>query len=274
MFFFFHIPLFVELPTGIRVPPSKENGSLLSKEERVAYIRNGRHYPKPWFQIAVFIIRSFLNLAAIVLLLFDLRESKIWSGSELHKISTIFYGTYATYGWYCLAASLFVYVVSYFHQRYHLASEKAGLTEIPEKLYWFSHLSIVNFSLDFPGATVPAVTASRLIICVINIIAVLIVVFVVVFEERFIEAWDCYPAGTSYAEHKYGLCPMFLDRTVSPVCDQPGIRCGRERVMAKAGFQNGLSLAHLFLSVSFAIYVISITTKITYWRTLAEEVAE
>ena len=275
-FFFFHIPLFVELPAGIREPPSASDETLFSRLGRIAYIRNGRHYPKPWFQLVIFILRSGLNLACLIFLFYDLRHSKIWEGSKLHEIGKIFTGFYSTIGWYCFLASLGLYIISYLHQRYHLtreASSNPGFVEIPIKLYWLSHLSIINFSLDFPGASVPSVRVSRAIICLINIIAVIVVVFTVLFEERFIEAWDCYPAGTPYADHQYGLCPMYLGRTVSPVCDQPGIRCGRERLMAHTEFQSSLSLAHMFLTVSFAIYIISITTKITYWRTLLEESA-
>lgn len=274
IFFFLHLPLFVELPAGDRVPPKKDDTNLSSRLGRIAYIRNGRHYPRQWFQPLIFLLRTGLNLACLYFLFYDLRTSSIWTGSELHKITTIF-TNYSAIGVWCFVASLLLYVISYLHQRYHLVSEQEknpGIVEIPTRLYWFSHLSILNFSLDFPGASVPAAQVSRAIVCIINVIAVLIVLFVVFFEEPFLEAWDCYAAGTPIDGHEYGLCPAFLHRDVSPVCDQPGIRCGRERTMAHAEFQSSLETAHLFLSFSFAVYLTSITTKINYWKTITAEV--
>lgn len=270
-FFLFHLPLFVELPEGVRKPPKANSLSLASRQGRIAYIRNGRHYPHPWFQLGVFICRSALNLTWLVFIFYDLRASPIWEGTHLHHISRIFkLGP----GWYCFFASTVLYVISYLHQRYHLTREEAdnpGSVSISVPLYWLSHLSIINFSLDFPSGPVPSTQISRALICIINAIALCIVAFVTIFEEPFIEAWDCYREGTPITKHEYGLCPMYLGRTVSPVCDQPHIRCGRERVMAHSEMQYALSIAQMFLSASFAIYLISINTKITYWRTLLEK---
>lgn len=273
-FFLFHLPIFVELPIGAQKIPSKEAFSLISREQRTAYLRSGYSPPSQWFQIVIFGLRSALNLACLVLIFYDLRKSKIWDGSDLHEVTEVFTGFKASIGWYLFLASLGLYGISYCHQRYHLAYEESrnpGSVVVPQKLYWLSHLSVFNFSLDFPAAAVPSVQVTRALVCILNIIALIIVAFVTLFEERFIKAWGCYPPDTSIGDYKYGICPAFYDRPYMPVCTQPGIRCGREDESAHAAFQHSLMIAQMLLSVSVTFYILSVSPKLTYWRAITEQ---
>jgi hypothetical protein len=93
----------------------------------------------------------------------------------------------------------------------------------------------------------------------------------VLFEKPFIDAWQCYPEGTSVYDLKYGVCPAFLGRQISPICDQPGIRCGRETTRYSSEFHTAMSLTQLLLSVSFAIYIASVTPKVQYWKTIFDK---
>lgn len=271
VFFLFHLPLFVEIPYRTPVETTSSTYSLSNRLERAAFIRDGYHQPRPWFQLLIFVLRSILNLLFLIYVTIDLKMSKLWTLEEPHHVFDIFKGHNGQMGLFCLLLSAGLYVLSYIHLRFHLIhveSKSPGSVVIPEKLYWLSHFSIINFSLDLPAASVPSVRLSRLLVCVLNIIAIGIIVFVAVFEKQFIDAWQCYPEGTGVKDLKYGLCPAFLGVKTSPICDQPGIRCGRETNRYDSTFSSTITLCRHILCVSLAVYIVSITPKIQYWKTL------
>ena len=248
LFFFLHLQAFISLE-GKDITPSKSDP--------------GHHKPTSWFQLFVFLSRVILNVAALACLFFDLSDSEIWSGSNLHDLRLVFNGTYALAGWSLLGVSFILYIMSYFHQKFHLSRFPI---EFPVHMYWLAQISAVNFSFDLPAASVPTASITRFFVCLINLICIGIVCFVVFLEEQLVKAWGCYPQGTPLSGYKYGICPAFYGLEWTPVCTQPNIRCSEG---ASRGVQLQTATFHLaciILAVSFSIYVLSIQTKISWWQ--------
>lgn len=248
-------------------------GIFFTAKERQKELWERKHPALPIFQLAMFFIRCGLNLAALILIFYDARESAGKSSQDI--LSEITTGETAKKGWNLILISFILYLFSYLHQRYHLinferhAQIQDQVLTLPSKLYWLSHVSIINFSLDLPGFVVPDVKISHIIICCINITAAGILIFTLFAIEPFQKAWGCYPHYDNYRDYDYGMCPGFFSNDqarLQPVCDQPGVRCGKGLVQANDFFNKELTICHTMLSVSFALYMLSITVKLDYFR--------
>lgn len=140
------------------------------------------------------------------------------------------------------------------------------------RFYTISHISVVNFIFDIPGWGISRTVLSHYSILVLNLISVLVVLFVVFAEEPFVKAWGCYPDPKNINELQYGMCPFYFQRTtqqqaLSPVCDQPGVRCDESEAHAQELFAQSLSIAQVILSHSAVTYLSSISPRFLYWRT-------
>lgn len=187
--FLLHLPLFIQITTDMDIytetpsnpPLMAKNANIptiftfyaqrcLSKLWRIlnriwAYkkemgkIWKERHpKPKPYFQLAIFLLRCTLNFAAIVIIFFDLRKTAKGDARSAADIADIILNSdTAKKGWWIIFVSFLLYAVSYIHQRYHLthvvnkAIETQDALSIPTRLYWTAHISVINFSLDLPG---------------------------------------------------------------------------------------------------------------------------
>lgn len=187
-----------------------------SFKTRVTKVWNNKHSkPIPWFQFSIFIVRCILNYVALILIFYDVKNAiNLTEKDAEHRI---FYTSTAKVGWYMILASFILYILSYFHQRYHLMqlfikSTNSDTIHIvfPNKLYWLSQFSVINFSLDFPSAGIPSVTFNRFVVCAINIVAILTLTFVLFAVEPFTKAWGCYPSSDHYTDLNYGMCPAFF----------------------------------------------------------------
>ena len=76
-----------------------------------------------------------------------------------------------------LYAALAVHFVQYAVHRYHLincvpssSEERAAEAELKPWAYWLAHVSIINFSIDFPGLMMPDVKFSNTLIILINLV--------------------------------------------------------------------------------------------------------
>jgi hypothetical protein len=175
----------------------------------------------------------------------------------------------------CFVASLVLWVLSYFHQRYHLLhvlrkAPVAGLIRIPARMYYFAHFGGLNFSFDLPGASVPSVKLSRFLVCAINVCAGVIVVFTTFVIEPFTKAWGCYAPYDDYTDYIYGMCPAYFSNDAArlqPVCDQPGDRCGNGVVYTQHTLHRAQTIAIYMTAVSVSFYLLSIQPKVVYYNT-------
>lgn len=159
-----------------------------AKYRRVTLWRKRHPHPHPYVQLFIFFARCSLNFAWYILVFHTMRYTDNRTAAD--AIHLVFHGHHAYSGWMCFVASLVLWVLSYFHQRYHLLhvlrkAPVAGLIRIPARMYYFAHLSGLNFSFDLPGASVPSVKLSRFLVCGINVCAGLIVVFTTFVIEPF-----------------------------------------------------------------------------------------
>jgi len=183
-------------------------------------------------------------------------------------------------GWWVLLASLIIHFISYTHHKRLL--ERALLQadtetfgpnpgEIWPRLYTLCHLGLFNFVLDFPSWTVPSTQEGRWLCTFVNVLAGLVIVFTVFVTQPFESAWGCYPSKSSVEDLQYGLCPAFFSNEAAfqPVCDQPGVRCGEGIIRDRAVFRHAVAIAQSLLSVSVAVYILSIQEKVSYYRLAA-----
>lgn len=214
-------------------------------------------------------MRIILNFIALIYLLDDVKRQSNWiQNSDKVLISTI-ESNYSTVGWSLLGASLVLYYISYQHQRHHLTKriEKTGELPMPTVLYFTCHcFSLVNFSFDFPGWGIPTVLLSRIIVVAINIVAIACVLFFVFLETPFALAWGCYAPYLKYKDYDYGVCPAFLDRQYSSACDQPGVNCAKQLDTETSEFNHVKAFTQMALTVSFAVYFISVQKKVGYFK--------
>jgi hypothetical protein len=158
------------------------------KYRRVTLWRKRHPHPHPYVQLFFFLARCSLNLAWYILVFHTMRYTD--NRTTADAIHLVFHGHHAYSGWMCFVASLVLWVLSYFHQRYHLLhvlrkAPVAGLIRIPARMYYFAHFGGLNFSFDLPGASVPSVKLSRFLVCAINVCAGVIVVFTTFVIEPF-----------------------------------------------------------------------------------------
>jgi len=74
-----------------------------------------------------------------------------------------------------------------------------------------------------------------------------------------------YNTPLSYSTELYTI------HTFAQVCDQPGVRCGNELVKTKDLLTHELRVAQYILAGSFAIYIMSIGPKISYYTTALDQ---
>lgn len=236
-------------------------------------------------QWIIMVSRLLLNIIAIGLLFGEVLSSET-SPYEPHEFAqTVTKSPYRYVSLYLFLASFGLYIISYFHQKYKLKHAYKYLTEstdpnlqVPLILYILAHFSLVNFSLDFPSGRVPTTKFTRFVVILANIIAFSIVIFTYYAIEPFDDAWGCYPSYYSYEQLDFGLCPAWYSSNPSfltPCCDQPGVRCGTASEKANAQFDRAIFLAHMTLTISFFVYLSSITAKYNYlvftWETYIEK---
>lgn len=254
--FFFHLPIFLELSSD-----KYKNAN-------------------PLFQITVFVLRFICNTIALIYLLYDSRTQELWVKHPDGLIVNMVSSEYSSIGWYALLASTILYYISYQHQKLHISklmfeqcqkyaiideSNIPDTFEFPANLFFLSMFSFINFVFDLPASGVPATIFSRFIVCGINIVCVSILLFVIFFEEPFIKAWGCYPSYNGISDYNFGMCPAFYGRTSASCCDQPGVRCGKE-VQKEYTIFNVISVfIQSALSVSFGVYIISVTPIVSYY---------
>lgn len=200
-----------------------------SAEFRFKRMWHQRHpRPLPLFQIAIFSIRSILNFTALVFIFWNLR---IDTGKDTSEMThEVLHSKQAVIGWRLLLASFVIYILSYFHQRYHLmqlitkasSSDQIIALHFPVRLYWLAHLSIINFSLDFPGvlpafaclssilthvyvagALVKSVQLSRFMVCTLNIVAGVLLAFCIMAIEPFTKVCILYSAPIILVKNLY-----------------------------------------------------------------------
>lgn len=137
--------------------------------------------------------------------------------------------------------------------------------EFSPNLFFLSMFSIFNFLFDLPASGVASTIFSRTIVCGINIICAVILLFVIFFEEPFIKAWGCYPSYNSIYDYKFGMCPAYYGRQSASCCDQPGVRCGTEVDKDHHIFNVISTFIQAALAVSFGVYIISVTPIVSYY---------
>jgi hypothetical protein len=222
---------------------------------------------------AVFLVRIVLNIAGVSLILAGLTDVVSAENRLVHNIvHSLFATRLAVVGWKVLLASLVVHGIAYFHHKFHLMHELVSgsnpeAARVKPILFKIAHLSIVNFSIDIPGIPVKSVAVNRYIITVLNLISMLMLL-VVIDERPMVDCWGCYAPGTSIADLKYGPCPAFSDNpehALNPVCDEPGVECDTADARWKTMLTATANQVRVLLSVSFAIYVLSMVEKEKYY---------
>lgn len=231
------------------------------------------------FELVIFCIRIALNSVALTYLLYDSRHIENWEQSKDSVVINTVSSDNSHIGLYMLLVSLILYYISYQHQKLHirnqiinqcdknLSIDENGFPEpkeFPVFIFGLSMISIINFSLDFPASNVPSVIFSRVIVCAINVIAILILLFIFIFEVPFKDAWGCSAPYQSMGDYNYGLCPLFLNRPTASCCDQPGVNCATAKENDRDAFSSTKAFIPMALSVSFGIYIISANSIIAY----------
>ena len=236
-------------------------------------------------QWIIMFTRLLLNILAIGLLFEEVLSSDTGPYKPHEFAQTVTKSHYRFVSLYLFLASFGLYIISYFHQKYKLKHAYKYLTtstdpnlQVPLILYILAHLSLINFSLDFPSGRVPTTKFTRFVVILANVIAFSIVIFTYYAIEPFDDAWGCYPSYYSYTQLDFGLCPAWYSSNPSfltPCCDQPGVRCGTASQKASAQFDRAIFLAHMTLAISFFVYLSSITAKYNYlvftWETYIEK---
>jgi len=169
------------------------------------------------------------------------------------------------------ATSTVIHFLMYAIHRFHiikLTTNDASDGDWGYVYFWFAHVGLLNWLFDIPGINVPTVKFPHVIVILLNLTALLIFICTIYFEKPIITAWGCYAPGTSILDLKYGVCPAFINdpfQPDTPVCDQPGVRCGEGAVRWHHILNTTIVRSFVISSLSFIIYFISISAKIDYY---------
>ena len=272
----------VSVPTKLELPKLKFTGWVA---RFIAKIRNeappsgysdadiqSNHF---WVFSIVFLIRGILNITALSLILKDTIHISAEKRDAINEIRTYADSTVESAanisGWWILLASFILNWCTYvFHK--HLLENSNPM--IQERIYTVSHLSFVNFIIDFPGFYSDATQASRWLCTILNCTAGLILAFVLLVEEPFLNAWSCYPTSDNILDFKYGLCPSYFSTTEAsyqPICDRPGTRCGEGVILTKQYFHRAYNISHALVSLSVGIYLLTIPQKVSFFQLCAKQ---
>lgn len=140
------------------------------------------------------------------------------------------------------------------------------LTHNEESAYVFSHLSIVNFVLDIPGAVLPRLWWQHVLIVLANVIGGLIVFVGGTWMYDYALAWSCY-STTRLKSLDCGYCHTFYGAP-PPRCicsvgnENPAPGCGRTTIDTIKTLHPVIHIMIHLLLGSFALYVSMIPTKI------------
>jgi len=191
----------------------------------------------------------------------------IYVSQTVHALQ---HSTYAHAGGWLLLASTILHLISYANHRYHLVRtiDIDGNAEFPAAWFWLAQVSVINWFFDISGVGVPTVQWTHIFILLFNLTGTLVFVCILYFEEPLTLAWGCYAPGTPIAELKYGLCPGYINNPQNahtPVCDQPGSRCGEEVIRWKTMYRHIMVEAFYVVMASVALYATSIGAKINYY---------
>ena len=182
-------------------------------------------------------------------------------------------------GW-ALLISLLLYIFSYVHQKHHIdylmSSDSDPSRYFPGVLYTACNISVANFVFDIPGWGITRTVFSHYCILVLNALSVLVIVFYIFAEEPFVKAWGCYPDPRNIQSLNFGMCPFYFDRSeqqqsLSPVCDQPGVRCDQSEARAQELFAESLSISQIIITHSVVTYISSISPRYLYWKSKIEK---
>jgi len=231
---------------------------------------------------AITMLRLLLNFAA--LWLFTSALGDIYPRSDDHTPMTDLPYDYTMYTFHRLhemkkvwwagmlfAASTVLHVIAYIIHRFHLVklTTKNDTDEFNSMAFWFAHVGLLNWLLDIPGISVPTVRLPHVIVIILNATAALLFFCTVYFEKPIITAWGCYAPGTALVDLKYGVCPAFINdpfQPDTPVCDQPGVRCGEGAIRWKNILNETITRTFFISFISITIYFLGVASKVDYYN--------
>ena len=125
--------------------------------------------------------------------------------------------------------SVAVYAVSYIYsvveQRIYVETYGDGpvqLTKNQRTVLWLIlFIPDTNWIFDVPGWFAKKQRPSHLLIVGTNVFIALFAVYFYFIEDRFVNAYGCYPSDVNWQSFDMGLCPAFtgiIDTEKSPVC--------------------------------------------------------
>ena len=239
---------------------TSEVGFLLHLPVFIQY-NDDAYTPSPNFTLGIFTTRMLIHAVALPLLLWDARDG-LWSWQAA---DSILYGTHSVLGWYLMAGSAFLYVVSYVHHLVHVAIRKSH--PIAPNLYAASHISILNFLFDLPGRGVSTCRVTHALVIIINLLAGAVLVATWFTATPLRAAWGCYdPAFIhSLKDYNRGLCTK--DANAAICAERPYTNC--EQNFERDMFNVILHGAIVAIAVSLVLYTMSLSAKFTFYRVQA-----
>jgi hypothetical protein len=121
----------------------------------------------------------------------------------------------------------------------HVATNQPPL---PKLLFFFAHLSIINFVFDIVDHRVAGNFYVRIYLVLSNLVVGSMLTVLLVVQRPLILGWGCYPDGTLVKDLKYGLCFAYdgdSERVLGPACAEDGNVCGEEEIRWKTLYGNG-----------------------------------
>ena len=117
------------------------------------------------------------------------------------------------------------YLYSIVEQRIYVETYGNGpvrLTKNQRNVLWLIlFIPDTNWVFNVPGWFTPTLRPSHILIVTVNIFIALFAVYFYFIEDRFVNAYGCYPVDSTWQTFDLGLCPAFtgeLDPEKNPVC--------------------------------------------------------
>lgn len=225
------------------------------------------------FHTVVFAIRMSLNCVALSLIISAI--ARVPDEENRYTFDVLYAAVSnprAVAGWYVAVVSFVIHVIAYINHSYHLMHEITSgknpeMALVKPIVYELAMLCPVGFAIDLSGVHVQTTVLNSAAVRAINTVAAFILIEVV-GARPLIDAWGCYRPGSTIFDLKFGMCPSYFDNpeaALQPVCDEPGVRCLTADTRWKTMFRDAEARIRGLLSVSFAIYVLTIDEKLRYY---------
>lgn len=126
------------------------------------------------------------------------------------------------------------YIYSVIEQRIYVETYGKGpvrLTKNQRAVLWLIlFIPDTNWVFNVPGWFAPRIRPSHLLIVATNVFIALFALYFYFIEDRFVNAYGCYPSDATWRTVDMGLCPAFTGETdveKNPVCR---LTSGNERI--------------------------------------------